>query len=275
MKTDIFPINYFKSVWTPIQAFKNRHKLNGFQLILVLVFLNGLMTIPVTLNYATLDFMPLEEFYPNAVKIIDEKAMEVIQTNRFDNGQMFIETPFHVENDYGVVAGHGEASAGEELEDVDRYIYFEENQFLINEEGSPLTSVLYTKDFRLDDLESVEEIRHELSRQWFNQNRIFIVLFFSLMISAFMFIMTLFVVLGSAFLLYLTKKSTVTAINTYKESVNLVLNSLTLPTVVAMIMGVLHFDVTIMATIQTVGLIVMLFVIYYKTYFNDDRLTRA
>lgn len=272
MKTDIFPINYFKSVWTPIQAFKNRHRLNWFQLILILVFLNGLLTIPVTLNYTSLDFMPLEEFYPNAVKIIDEEAVEAIQANMFDNGQMFIETPFFVENEYGVVAGHAEVSANEEWKDVESYLYFEENQFLINEEGSPLTSVLYTKDFRLDNLDSVEEIRHELSRQWFNQNRILIVLFFSLMISAFMFIMTLFVVLGSALLLYLTKKSTVTSITTYKESVNLVLNSLTLPTIVSMITGILYFDVTIMVTVQSVGLIVMLFIIYYKTYFNDERL---
>lgn len=275
MKTDIFPINYFKSVWTPIQAFRNRQTLNWFQLVLILIFLNGLLTIPVTLNFASLDLIPLEEFYPNAVKIIDEEAVEALQLNTFDKGQMFIETPFYIENEHGIAASNLKANGNEVGGDVENYILFEESQFLVKEEGSPLTSVLYTKDFRLDNLDSVEEIRHELSRQWFNQNRIIIVLLFSLMISVFMFVMSLLVVLGSALLLYLTKKSTVTSIKTYKESINLVLNSLTLPTIVAMIMGILQFDIIMMVTIQTIGLIVILFIIYSKTYFNDDRLTEA
>lgn len=83
LKIDIFPINYFKSVGTPTRAFKNRHKLNWFQLIIVLFFLNGLMTIPVTLNYTKLNFIPLEEFYPNAIQIIDEKSTQVIQESKY------------------------------------------------------------------------------------------------------------------------------------------------------------------------------------------------
>lgn len=271
LKIDIFPINYFKSVGTPTRAFKNRHKLNWLQLIIVLFFLNGLMTIPVTLNYTNLNFIPLEEFYPNAIQIIDEKSIQVIQDSKFDSGQMFIESPFIIENEYGIAAGGIESNFEEELLQAENYIFFEENQFLIKEAGTPLTTILYTKDFQLDNFETEEEIKNEMSRQWFNQNRVLIVLFFSLMISAYMFVMTLMIVLGSALFLYFTKKSTVTSISTYKESINLVLNSLTLPTIVAMIIGILQFDVTIMITIQTIGLIVMLFVIYYKTYFNDKR----
>lgn len=271
LKIDIFPINYFKSVGTPTRAFKNRHKLNWLQLIIVLFFLNGLMTIPVTLNYTNLNFIPLEEFYPNAIQIIDEKSIQVIQDSKFDSGQMFIESPFIIENEYGIAAGGIESNFEEELLQAENYIFFEENQFLIKEAGTPLTTILYTKDFQLDNFETEEEIKNEMSRQWFNQNRVLIVLFFSLMISAYMFVMTLMIVLGSALFLYFTKKSTVTSISTYKESINLVLNSLTLPTIVAMISGILQFDVTIMITIQTIGLIVMLFVIYYKTYFNDKR----
>lgn len=137
LKIDIFPINYFKSVGTPTRAFKNRHKLNWLQLIIVLFFLNGLMTIPVTLNYTNLNFIPLEEFYPNAIQIIDEKSIQVIQDSKFDSGQMFIESPFIIENEYGIAAGGIESNFEEELLQAENYIFFEENQFLIKEAGTP------------------------------------------------------------------------------------------------------------------------------------------
>lgn len=274
MKTDIFPINYFKSIWTPIQAFKNRHELNWFQLIIVLVFLNALLTIPVTMNYAQMESFPLEDIYPNTVQMIDEQAVNELNNIDYENGEMLFTSPFIIENEHGTVAGGLDVEQREELMALDDVLIFEQNQFLINEVDAPSTTVLYTKDFSLEGLEQADEVENELSRQWFNQNRVLIVLIFSLMISVFLFMMTILIVAGSALLLYFTRKTDITSITKYKESVNLILNVLSLPTIAAMIVGLFYFDVTILVTVQYLGLVIMLFVIYYKTQFNDKKLEK-
>lgn len=270
MKTDVFPINYFKSIWTPIQAFKNRHELKWWQLLIVTIFLNALLTIPVTVNYARVDTFPLEDFYPNTVQMVDEEAVDALQNAEYSNGEMFIESPFIVENAEGIIAGGLESERREEIMERENALIFEQNQFILIEEDAPLSTVLYTRDFSFAGVEIKEDVVDELSRQWFNQNRILIVLFFSLMISAFLFMMTFLIIAGSAFFMYLTKKTDFTSITTYKESVNLILNLISLPTIIGMLFSLFYFDIILMVTIQYIGLVIMLFIVFYKTRFNDE-----
>ncbi|SHE48931.1 Maltodextrin utilization protein YvdJ [Atopostipes suicloacalis DSM 15692] len=272
MKTDLFPINYFKSVWSPIQAFKNRHQLNWFHLVIVLLFLNGLMTIPVTMNYTKLDSVSLESFYPNAIKIIDDKNINKLKDIEYRNGEMLFDAPFITESEYGIMAGGLSLEEKEDLAKENHSILFEQNQLIIKESNRPEATILYSKDFSLKGLTRAEEVVNEVNRQWFNQNRIFMVMIFSFMISIFLFVMLLLITFGSALFLYLTKKSSITSIRTYKESVNLILNLLTLPTFIAVFLSLIHFDITLMLSIQTLGLVLMLLFVFYKTKLNDNNI---
>lgn len=219
-----------------------------------------------------MDSFPLEDVYPNTVEKIDNQVINELNDVTFENGEMFFTTPFIIENEHGIVAGGLDSDQKEELMTEEDVLIFEQNQFLINEEGAPDATVLYTKDFNLDGLEQTDEVKEELSRQWFSQNKVLIVLIFSLMISAFLFMMTLLIAAGASLLLYFTKSTDITSITTYKESMNLILNLLSLPTIVAMIIGLFYFDITVLVTIQYLGLVIMLFVIYAKTQFNDRKL---
>lgn len=270
MKTDVFPINYFKSIWTPIQAFTHRHDLKWWQLILATIFLNALITIPVTLNYARVNIFPLEDFYPLTVQMIDQETVAALKEAEYTAGEMVIETPFLIENEYGVVAGGLTREQQEAVMEQENALIFEQNQLLLIEEGAPLSTVLYTRDFSFEGADSVQEVREEVSRQWSKQNRVLIVLFFSLMISAFLFLMNFLMIAGSAFILYLTKKTDFTSITTYKESVNFVLNLLSLPTLLALVFSLFSFDIILMITLQYLGLVIMLLVAFYQTQFNDE-----
>ncbi|MEY8292850.1 DUF1189 domain-containing protein [Carnobacteriaceae bacterium 52-44] len=272
MKEEIFPINYFKSVWSPIRAFKNRHQLNWIQLIIVLLFLNGLMTVPVTMNYTQIEAVSIENFYPNAIKIIDDQTISELRGVHYKNGEMLFDQPFITENNHGIIAGGLSLEQKEELLKEESYILFERNQLTIKENNQLEATLLYTKDFSLEGLSQEKEVVNEISRQWFNQNRIFMVLIFSLMLSVFLFVMQLLIVFGSALFLYLTKKSSITSIETYKESVNFVLNLLTLPTFLVVLLSLVHFDITLMLSFQTLGLIVMLLFVFYKTKLNDNNI---
>lgn len=272
MKTDIFPINYFNSVLTPIKAFVNRHKLSWPNMIVVLIFLNALMTIPITINFAQMDSFPLGDLYPNVEKIVEEQPLDVFNEADYADGEMIIQEPFVFDNAAGYIAG----GVGDEkealMEEAEHLILFEQNQFVLIEEGAPTTTVPYTEDFSLAGTASSEEVMEELGRQWFVQNQVFFVAFFTFLLSVLIFVMMLFLVFGSAVFLFLTKNSPITSITTYKESVNLILNLLTLPTVASLILGLVYFDIVWMTMLQMVGLIGMLLYVYYKTQFNDDKL---
>lgn len=274
LKTDVFPLNYVKNIWSPLKAFKNRFVLTWPMMIVVIIFLNALMVIPVTLNYAEMESFPLEEYYPIAAsQLVDDQVLDEIQTVVVNEGQLSIPEPFQVENAYGEVVGGLTLDEIESQISSPNFIAFQENQLIIAEEGLPTATVLYTRDVSFGEMETKEEIVEEISRQWFNQNRVLIVLIFSFLISTFLLFMLLFLVFGSSFLLYLTKKGSLTTIKTYKESVNLILNSLAVPTFLAMLFGLFYFELYIMVTIQSLGMAAYLFWIWYKVQFNDQRLS--
>lgn len=274
LKTDVFPLNYVKNIWSPLKAFKNRFVLTWPMMIVVIIFLNALMVIPVTLNYAEMESFPFEEYYPIAAsQLIDDQVVDELQTVDVNEGQLSIPEPFQVENANGEVVGGLSLDEIESQISAPNFIAFQENQLIIAEEGLPTATVLYTRDVSFGEMETKAEIVEEISRQWFNQNRVLIVLIFSFLISTFLLFMLLFLVFGSSFLLYLTKKGSLTTIKTYKESVNLILNSLAVPTFLAMLFGLFYFELYIMVTIQSLGMAAYLFWIWYKVQFNDQRLS--
>lgn len=272
MKTEVFPINYFKSIWTPMKAFVNRFKLSWPNMVIVLIFLNALMTIPITINFAQMDTFPLEDLYPNAANILENEELPELSAATYQNGEMQISEPSIHENDHGVVASGLNSEENEELANAENVVLFEEDQFRIKEEGAPTTIVPYTENFSLEQAEDSEDIMNALSEQWFVQNQVFIVSFFTLIISFLQLVMLLFVIFGSALILYFTKNSPITSISTYKESVNYLINAISLPTIIAMLFGLISFNVITIQMIQVVGLLAMVMVVYFKIQFNDEKI---
>lgn len=272
MKTEGFPVNYFRSIWTPLQTFINRFKLSWPAMIVVLIFLNALMTVPVTINFAQMENFPLEELYPNVANILEHEELSEFSEATYQNGQMIISEPKVLENDNGVVTFGLDAEEDEKIVDVNNLVSFEKSQFILKEEGAPTAIVPYTEDFSLEQANNHKEVMAVLSEQWFAQNQVFIVAFFTLLLSFLQFVMLVLTIFGSALFFYATKNSPVTSIKTYKESVNLLINAISLPTILAMLFGLISFNVITMQMIQIVGLIAMLMVIYFKIQFNDENI---
>lgn len=268
----IFPINYFMSIWTPSKIWFNRHDLKWWQMLLVILFLNGLMTVPVTLNYANMTEFPVTDYYPNAMALVDDQVVAEIQQVTFENGEMLIDQPVVSERAEGTVAfGLSDYQLETLAASGKTALIFQENQFVLMEAGAPTATVLYTKDFDLTGLDQAR-IQESLSQQWLDQNRVLVVLIFSSVISLIFLAMNLFLVGIAALMFYMTKGSPVTSIETYKESINLILNALSLPTFLAMAYGLYNFDVSLIASLQTIGLVTMLLLVMWKTRFRDQAL---
>ena len=269
MKSDVFPLNYFKSIWSPKQIFKNRHQLNWFQIFVVLLFVNSLLMIPVALNYVKMDTFPVEDTLPGSFGLIDEAVVLKLQAGNYENGTLKLPESFVLSTENGMVSGLLTESETDEALSADNALLFQETEFVIKEGDQSLETIPYTKDFDLSKVTTVAELKEALSRQWFIKNKAYTVATLMSLVFSITLVSTLFLTFGSAIFLYLTKKSKFSSIDTYKESVNLLTNCIGLPSFVALLLGLIQFDIIIMLMIQSVGLVMMLLIVFYQTRFND------
>ncbi|RDW16963.1 DUF1189 domain-containing protein [Oceanobacillus arenosus] len=270
MKTDIFPLNYFKTIWTPLKVFRGRQQLNWLQILVIFLFLNALIMIPVSLSFAKMDAFPIEGSFPNAFALIDESAVTAMKEAEFTNGRVDLPSSFLFTSDNGVIGGALSKKEADELIKEENAIIFLADKLIIKEGDNPISEVKYTKDFTLDNVTSTAELKTAISQQWFIQNKGFIVGSLILAVFSLSLASIVFIVLGSSIFIYFTRKGQFSSIKTFKESVNLIVNAMGLASVISMVIGLIRYDMITMLMIQSFGAVLMILAVFYKTRFNDD-----
>ncbi|MGP6146603.1 hypothetical protein [Jeotgalibaca sp. A122] len=255
MQNATFPIDYFRSTLTPVSMFRGRKFLSWPKIIFVILFLNGLMMIPIVLNYADDDSFSLEPTYPIVFDMVDEAVVTALNS----------EEAFFQEKENGVVVGGGEESAALEYDNV---LYFGETEMVLKEGDSPVTRATYTKDLEWGD--SVESVRSQMSRQWYYMNRVFIVATYSFMIAGMLLLMNVLLIVGAAFFMYLAGKNSIMELDTFKESINVILNAVGLPVLASLVVGLFLPEITTMMSVQSMGLVLMIVLLYFKTRFSEQ-----
>lgn len=265
-----FPLTYFGSLWTPRSVFTGRNYLNWLHMIFVFVFLVGLLMVPTTLQVAGQQTASLNQLVPQLLDVVDEQTVQAVQQATLYEGAL--DGPaFVTSHELGATAGWLSAEARQEVYQVSgTIVYFDTAGYRLRLSDGTEVRVAYPKDNRLVHVTTVQELKDELSRQWFVANRAQVVLAVLLQAAVLMATNNLFIVLGSAVLLYWAKRTRLFHLTTFKECVNLVLNCLGFGTVVAFLSGLLlRFEVTGMMTIQGIGAVVMLTWVFYRTQFRD------
>lgn len=275
MKTDVFPLNYFKHLWTPKQILKQCHTFNWFQITLLVLFLTALMTIPVSLHYAKLDTFPIENTFPHAYELIDQSVVSQLNEAEFQSGQMELGNAFQMTSESGVVAGGVTPNEAEEmLRNEANAVLFLKNGFILKEVNQPASSVPYTKDLSFEQASTAKEVKEILSQQWFIKNQTFVVAAFSFILYVLLLAEALLLVFGSALLVNLTVKSQTGTKRSFKGAVSTILSATGLPTFAAMTMGLIDFNVILMITIQSVGMIGYMWVMYYQSKMKELKLKK-
>lgn len=274
MKTDVFPLNYFKSIFRPTNMFTGRHHLNWFQIIIVFLFLNGLIMIPVTLDFAKMESFPIDDTYPKAFELIDETTVTSLENATFYQGEMENTPTFYHQRGNGIVGGNLSKTEMEQALEEQNAVLFQEEGITIKEAGQPISNIKYTEDFHLSNVTSEEELKAAISDQWFLQNQAIVVGGLIFAVFSIAFASLIFLVIGASFFIYLTKRGQFSTIKTFKESVNLIVNILGLATLIAMIFGLLGFDIIVIIMTQSTALIFVLLAVFYYTHFSDDYVER-
>lgn len=254
--------------------FTGRHQLNWLQIILVFFFLNGLILIPVSLEFAKMDTYEIDETYPNAFALIDDATVASLKNATFSQGEMEHVPIFYQEKETGVIGGNLSEEKKEQALEMENAVLFQKEGITIKEAGQPIANIKYTRDFDLSGVTNEKELQAAISNQWFTQNKAIVVggLLFAVFNIAFASL--LFFVIGASFFIYLTKRGESSSIRTYKESVNLIVNTLGLATLIAMIVGLLGFDVIVIIMTQSTALIFILLAVFYHTHFSDEYVER-
>lgn len=271
--TDLFPINYLKTIWSPVKSFRNRHQLNWFKIIITLLLINLLMAVPVMVNFLNYDNIPSDFFYSEAIEAVDEDAIEELKSLETKEGELFFDDSFLAESKKGVTAVNVSPNEKEAIRESETYIIFDEEDFLIKNSEDPEIIAPYTKDMTFKDIVNQKDIIEQLGQQLFNQNKVLVASGFALSFSIIHLIILLVITFGVSFLLYLTKKSSLTSIGSYRESVNLTLNLLGLPSLIATAFGFIYFNAMLMDMIQIFGLMAMLMTAYGKTQLKDSMIS--
>ena len=266
----VFPINYFITAFSAVKSFTHRQYLKHWQKLVVMILLASLMMIPLSFQLDRTTGADLTNYVPEVMDYIDESVVQ--ELNALDNSGtdlMITEEKIIKENDELIICLAPSTEAAETLLSDRGGIIYTSDQTIFGEDSSSLFYQPYTGDKAMNEVEDVESLKTLMSQQWFWSNRTSIVLTNYIQLSVLIIVSLLFLVLGSSFFLSFMRKNDMYDINSFSEALTIVLNCLGLPTLIAMVIGLISGNPTTMLTVQGLLFVLMLMWVYWKTHFND------
>lgn len=266
MKKAPFPFSYFVNTITPSRVFYGRKALSKIQILVVFIFLTGIMLIPVTINTARSTTFQLPEIMPKMFQQLDTETLAAFKKVDFNEGRLKTESSGWVNQKETV----GFLLTDAEFETLKSGINFGETSMELKDQSGYNFEVQYTKDFNPSQFTTVTELKQGISGQWLIQNRAFVAFTFIAMSGSLILVSHVILVFGGAFFVWLTRKNHFSSINSYQESLNLILNGLGLSSFFGMVFGLIQFDMSLVLSIQSFGLVLMLLGVFVTTRFNDE-----
>lgn len=267
MKKIHFPINYFISCLNPQEVYNGRKKLGWAQMIFILIFLCALLCVPVSLNFANTGDWLANNIVDNVLEnITDDDAVKMAEIN-FENGVMQYDGDAKIISQENVLIGQNLSE--NEIEKHQKAIVFYKDKWLLKDfsgEDKIELDMNYPQSFTLT-VENSVECAKVLKSAFFSANKTSLIFSATLSVAFLVVVSVLLLLLGISFFLWLTKISKKSGIRSWKESVNMALNSLGAGAILSCIIGIFYFDISIMLMIFSLVAAMMLIVSFSKTKF--------
>jgi len=263
-----YPFNYFASIFDFRSSFANRKKLSWFQMIFTSFFLISITLVPVALQNAQLKTYPLTTFVSDVFDPLSTDVMKDIQEHVVIKDQELTyngTTPVHKSSKGQVILGQ----AIKATDNKDLTLSFDRKHLVISKEQKELATISY-QAINQKSLQDKKNFTQAISSDWFRENRLPVSLFLIVFSGFLSTVNYLILILGASFFLYLTRKSRLFSLQTFKECFNCILNCLGLPILLSVLISLLFhqvFTTTIM--IQNVLFVLYLAMVFYKTHFRD------
>lgn len=263
MKKKSFPVSYFADSCSFKKMFLGRRDLNAIQMIFVSIFLVFLMLNPVVYHSKNVPEYDLNEFLPDLTKTVEKIPLADLQKIKVENHQL-VQPQEPIKEDLLIVN-----PSEKEQNTMKNGIMFTKKTIEIKLKDDTDLTIAYPKSINGSDFNSNQDFLTMINKEWNNQNSVYRYFSMIILVSLLVVVTVLFLVFGASFFIWLTKKNQISTIKTYKESVNVVLNAMFIPTLLATIVGFISYDITVMLMIQSLGLGLVMLLIFVKTKFND------
>lgn len=218
--------------------------------------------IPIAIQNSSQESYPLETFVEDVYSPLTDTVLEDLsQHAQVSAGELsYSGTSQHPSV---LIGGTETASLPSDLQ-----LHFAPKELIISKDKKELARLRY-QAVDTASFHSKESLTQAISKDWFQQNRVYISLF--LVVGAgFLFALNFFIVsLGASLFLYLTKKSRLFSFKTFKECYHFTLNCLGLPTLIGSFLGLLGQNLATLITVQNILFVLYLVTIFYKTHFRD------
>lgn len=277
MQKKPFLMEYFSSIITPRNIFIGRNYLSWPKILFIFIFSISCFILPISIQMAKMDTFPVEFLSPTIAELPGDAFIDTLSNYHLEDGELVGELAGYQEveennllaidydNKYEVNGDNQQY----QVEGYENVILFTKQELIITDSTGYGFKIDYRYGSDSDfDIQSKESLINYIGHIWYTQNKVYI---FPMMIVAVALVVATLSILqlfGMAFILWLTKKSNITRINSYKESANLVLNAAGIPTILAVIYGFIQFNIMIMFLIQSFGAVIFITLTFFKTKFR-------
>ncbi|HWJ79355.1 MAG TPA: DUF1189 family protein [Niallia sp.] len=278
-KPEPFLMQYFRSIITPTNVFKGKNILTWPKMMILFIFIIACLMLPTSIQMAKLTSFPFEFLFPGTANLITEDFAKALSTKEIEDGKLVGLTSEYIEaDDKDVIAidvkDHFQLVGEDQTVSIEGYnnaVIFKEDYAIITNENGYGFQLFYptNKEKYPFNIESKEDVMQYLGSIWYQQNK---ALLLPILLSLIAFLYIALNVLQYVFMslvLWLTKKSNITHINTFKEASNIVMNAAGLPTILAVLYGFIQFDVATLIMIQSIGTVLMIAFAFFKTGFKE------
>lgn len=281
-KSEPFLMQYFKSIITPTNVFKGKNLLTWPKMIFLFIFLIACMMMPTSIQMAKLTNFPFEFLFPQTAELITDDFAKSLSSKQVKNGKLVgIDSQYTEETGGNVIAidkDNKYQMTGEDqtiaIKGYENAIVFKEDYAVIAEENGFGFQLYYpmNEEKYPFKIENKEDVLRYIGTLWYVQNKAFLLPILLLLLAGVYTAMNVVQFLFMSLVLWLTKKSNITDIRTFKEAATIVLNAAGLPTILAVIYGFIQFDVATFIMIQGLGTVLMIAFALFRTGFKEKRL---
>lgn len=275
-----FPVNFFMMAVSPTQIFRQRSLLKKWQIFFAFIFLNGCLMVPVMLQLAKTDSVPMELLAPGVAQELPQPFLNHLQKSAIQNGLLRESSPYHLIKKQTLYAidPNGDYQAHGKIyhsmvKGFRRALIFQQNRLILTDTKGFGFIVPYMGNNLHFNNHSVD-LETAISRMWLAANRPL----YLEVLAAFCFIGLLLsniLLLGAlSIILWMTKWTKISDIHSLKEAGSVVSVSAGIPTFVSLFVSLLSFNYGTMMLTQSAGLVLMIALVFLKTRFQDASVIR-
>ncbi|MCI1859172.1 MAG: maltodextrose utilization protein MalA [Sporolactobacillus sp.] len=276
-RTDLFPLNYFIDLCSPAKIFQERQAFKWRQLLFLFVFVSGCLMLPVSFQLTQVRTVPMSILAPHVNQQIDHDFLTRFAGSSIANRTLRARAYERIEGKDIVavdLTGKWQAEGQryhKKIRGFSNALIFQSDRLILCDQNGFGFQLLYPGGETLTFNGARQDLYNHISRLWlrhYQTNFVGVVSFLGFMI---VLVGNFLVWSAAALMLWLTKRTGLTAIHSLQEAVAIVLMSAGIPTVGSVIAAFIQFNIGILTLIQSGGLVVMIALVFGKTHFQDSQ----